>query len=553
MKHNVSFLFFYLVITAFLLTNNGNCFGQKKGDSLQYYVDLVNQPQTSNDLTQSFQFINDAKEDALQLNDSLKAIYCLYQIASIEYKGGFYVDSEISATEGLKLLSNINPSPYTIKLNKGFYTLLGMLYREQRNDTMSNKMYNSALKYAESSLDSLTLYNNRSNLYKDKEEYALEKSELLKAKAIITRVSDTLAKARVLDNLGFVNHKLNQSNSLSLMQEALELRRAINDPRSLFTSYINLAEHYSEIEAEVANEYALKAYDIANQLNRANYRHKALAMLINFNPNEFAIVYKRLNDSITLANQQSVNKFALMKYDTAEKEGLLKESQLKSEKQKRKTQLYQAIGIVMSLFGVFLFIIIRIRHKKEKLQEIYRTESRISKKVHDEVANDIYHVMTKLQSEDDVNNEDVLDHLESIYVKTRDISKENATLHVEENFNDLIKDLLISYKTTDLNVITKNVSKMDWKDISDLKKTTVYRVLQELMTNMRKHSEATIVVVSFDRTGNKLKIQYKDNGIGCKLVKSNGLQNTESRMASIKGSISFESHINNGFKAVMSI
>jgi signal transduction histidine kinase len=64
---------------------------------------------------------------------------------------------------------------------------------------------------------------------------------------------------------------------------------------------------------------------------------------------------------------------------------------------------------------------------------------------------------------------------------------------------------------------------------------------------------ATIVVVSFEQLKGKINIQYKDNGVGCTLFKGNGLQNTESRIAAINGSIIFESQINNGFKAIMSI
>ena len=59
--------------------------------------------------------------------------------------------------------------------------------------------------------------------------------------------------------------------------------------------------------------------------------------------------------------------------------------------------------------------------------------AKISKKVHDEVANDVYHVMTKLETNASVK-EDVLEYLEGIYNRTRDISKENSTIDVDEDF-----------------------------------------------------------------------------------------------------------------------
>ena len=71
------------------------------------------------------------------------------------------------------------------------------------------------------------------------------------------------------------------------------------------------------------------------------------------------------------------------------------------------------------------------------------------------------------------------------------------------------------------------------------------------MTNMRKHSMATSVALVFTQVGSKIEIKYRDNGIGCDLFKKNGLQNTETRIASINGTISFESKKNDGFKATI--
>ena len=210
------------------------------------------------------------------------------------------------------------------------------------------------------------------------------------------------------------------------------------------------------------------------------------------------------------------------------------------------------ITVIGLLLTIFLYFIIKSRHKKEKLQEVYFTESRISKKVHDEVANDVYHIMTKLQS-DKSSKDLILDDLEHVYLKTRDISKENSIIDVHENYDALLKDLLLSYKNDSINVITKNISKMDWNSLSDLKKITLFRVLQELMTNMRKHSKASLVALTVKASGKKITIDYKDNGIGCNLIKHNGLHNTENRMASINGTITFESEPGSGFKVQITV
>ena len=109
--------------------------------------------------------------------------------------------------------------------------------------------------------------------------------------------------------------------------------------------------------------------------------------------------------------------------------------------------------------------------------------------------------------------------------------------------------MFLNYQTPILRIITKNTSTIDWTKVPALKKNTIYRVTQELMTNMKKHSQANLVLWDFNKKGKKIIITYTDNGKGTKLKKKNGLLNTESRIKAMKGNITFESNVNQGFKA----
>jgi signal transduction histidine kinase len=317
-----------------------------------------------------------------------------------------------------------------------------------------------------------------------------------------------------------------------------------------------LAKYYQQDKKALL--YANKAYEIANQLNNSNYKLEALSYILLLDKNPKIKEYKKLADSIAVAKQTSENKFASMKYDFSEEkrkaeEAKLKliESQLAEEKQKQLKLLYLISTLFILFMAILLYFILRSRHKKEELLQVYKTETRISVKVHDEVANDVYHIITKLQDNATIN-EDVLDDLEKVYNKTRDISRENSTINLEANFNEIVNDLLVSYKNNEINIITKNSAKINWKRVSKEKKTIIYRVLQELMTNMKKHSKASLVVVTFTQE-NKLVIKYSDNGIGTENKTHNGLQNAENRINSVNGTISFDSHSGKGFKATITI
>ena len=88
------------------------------------------------------------------------------------------------------------------------------------------------------------------------------------------------------------------------------------------------------------------------------------------------------------------------------------------------------------------------------------------------------------------------------------------------------------------------------------KKIIVYRVLQELLVNMKKHSQCSLVVIAFKKTENKLQIDYSDNGLGAafdKINSRNGLQNVENRILAIKGTITFDTKPDKGFKTSFTI
>jgi signal transduction histidine kinase len=553
-KH--SFLYFFILFSCL---NFNKTQAQQEKDSLWYHYNLFSNAKGSSDLIVAYKFYKKHKVASLKNNDTLSAIRDLRYIASIQKKIGDQNESEISAVEAIKLLDNLKNNSKNIDARIGLYNHLGIIYRTSHNYKKAIEYYNKILEFATESNHINTIINNKAYIYIEQKEYEKANIEFTKIYKNSLKLKDEKQIARALSNLGFVKSKLKHPNALENLTEALAIRKKINHVSGIYSSYIYLAEHYKDYKhKQKAMSYANMAFKIGEQLDNINYKVEALSFIVLLDKNPKIVEYKRLTDSITAAKQIKENKFASMKYDFSEEKRKaeeskrkLIESELEEEKQKRLKTIYLVIGLFILLVSIFIYFILKSRHKKEKLIEVYKTETRISKKVHDEVANDVYHVMTKLQSKTNIN-EDLLDDLEGIYTKTRDISKENSILNVNGDFDELLKDLLRSYKSNTINVITKNISKIDWQKISSEKKMTIYRVLQELMTNMKKHSKASLVVLTFNQS-NKLIINYSDNGIGSEIKKHNGLQNVENRIKSINGTITFESQITNGFKVKITI
>lgn len=545
---------FLTVSTFFCVFYSQNVYSQTLQDSLSYYSDKALSPQNATDLNKSYNYFKAVYDLAVTDKQLVKAVNALYYQASIEYKKGNYDTAESTSVSALKLLKDIkNSEVYVASVKKSFYNLLGLMFVEQRNITKAIEVYNEALKHAITTSDSIKIYNNTSLIYKEFYDTKNEKLELLKAYQLLPKIKDKLTVAMVLDNLGFVKTQLNEPDGVLLLNTALQLRENANDSATLYTSYSHLAEYYHGINSmDSCSKYAMKAYKLASKINSVAYKSDALGLLTSISNDDYAKAYKKLNDSLYHVEKESINKFALIKYDNSLYKEAALESQLREEKERVMKIIYLSAIILILIIGVFLYFFIKIRHKKDRLQQIYNTESDISKKVHDEVANDIYQLMVKLQKEKNLD-QSLKNDAEKIYGRARDISKELRENDVEGDFNIILNDLIFGFNDNFTNVIVRGISKVNWEEVSNIKKVTLHKVLQELLINMKKHSKASIAVISFDLNKKKIRINYTDDGVGCDLKQHTGLDNVENRIKIIKGTVTFTSEIENGFKAEITI
>ncbi|AEH01946.1 tetratricopeptide repeat-containing sensor histidine kinase [Lacinutrix sp. 5H-3-7-4] len=514
---------------------------------------LANYNRSNFNFIRSYNYNIQLKNISLKSKDTLEVVKALQHISSLQNIIGLPFESEASAVECLKLLDALKDTPKIIISKIGIYNQLGIIYKNLKNYERALSLYDKALSKTENATYISTLLNNKANVYRDQKKYAKAEIILKQVYKKALEINKPSVKNRALDNLGFVQSKLNNPRGEQNLKQALKARELNEDLYGIYTSCMHLAEHFIYNNNLIkARAYAHRAYNIAVKLKSNTNTLDALALLSKTSTDAFVTNFIHLKDSIQNANLKTRNKYASVKYDYAKQELLAKENELEKEKEKRLKFIYLAGIFLVLITSTFLYFLLRAKHKKNNLKQVFLTEARISKKVHDEVANDVYHVMTKLQS-DNMINISVLDDLESIYTKTRDISRENNAINTTGNFEEALIDLLLSYQSSNVNVITKNLSKINWSQFSNLKKMTIYRVLQELMVNMKKHSQASLVVLSFEKTKEKLIIKYNDNGIGTTFKKANGLQNVENRIVTIKGTITFDTEVNKGFKAIIKV
>lgn len=89
------------------------------------------------------------------------------------------------------------------------------------------------------------------------------------------------------------------------------------------------------------------------------------------------------------------------------------------------------------------------------------------------------------------------------------------------------------------------------KDIPEQVQVSIYRIIQELLTNAVRHGRASQIVLQCSQNENRFFITMEDNGRGfdksiLKTKKGIGLNNMESRVSFLKGNLEIDSAINEG-------
>ena len=510
------------------------------------YHDLIEKANTFNynqKYDSAYYYYLEAKQKC-NVNEKDRIVYALYNIADIQQKRCDFVESEVTATEIIKIHTQYKHIYST-------YNLLGLSYLEQYNFDSALKYFNLAIKSTATEKNKLVYLNNIGYTY-------LEAKEFLKAQQLLSKVllHDSLAvnavsKADVLDNLGYTYFKLNNPTAINYLTESLQIRDSLEDNSELIASYMHLSEYYLNSNPTLAQDFAQKAYNSATAINSPDDRIEAIKFQIaSGNSNDvkkLALKQMGISDSINKVRQASKTQFAKIKYDFSI-------AQKESEKQKTQKQLYIILFFFASTIFLVIFFTIRSRNRRKLKTISYETETRISKRLHDELANDVFNALTYAETQDlqdSAKKEQLLENLDAIYTRTRNIAKENSDIDTGTNYQDNLQSMIASYISNDVNVLIQNQNTINWLSVKKEVKIAVYRTLQELLVNMKKHSLCSVVAIRFENTKKEIIINYSDNGIGASemLKFKNGLQNAENRILAIKGTITFETESGKGFKA----
>lgn len=485
------------------------------------------------------------------LNNQAMTGRMLFNKGYLLFYEGNYVESEIQVSKSLQFLKDSEDK----KMLFSCYILLGATLEKLEE-------YNNALKYyllaknelshllkKESTPDYLVSVSvNISNVYMEMKQYENSIKELENVMSPTLKKEWASYYAKIIGNLGYVKMKSGHLSGVEkLLKEALEISQQVGNEASVVYKLNNLGEYYAVVRDTLQSiRYLKQSLQLAEKLKSSDdikINLKLLSKIDYRNDSFYNKRYIAISDSLTKVQRNNRNKYARIEYETSTVEDENKSLSAKN--------LYLIIGsflIILISGGVLTYRYVKnkkreLAHQKQhqkaeeeifELLKEYQTkfntiklkeQNRISRELHDSVLNKLYGTRLQLgilNSSDALEVKekrlDYVDLLQEIELEIRNISHDLHTdgIEVHLEYSNLLEDLIQEKNDLAKTHFTfSDTTELDWNTIDGLVKIAIYRIIQEALQNVIKHSEADNCAVTLTQIDtNKLQMLVEDDGKG---------------------------------------
>lgn len=367
----------------------------------------------------AFYYYDKSYEYNQSINFNRRMAYCLLQQATIQNKLCDYNGAQESITRMLPLNKYLAVAYKTNALNS-----LGTSYLNLEDYEEALEAYQEVIKIAEKEITKEIAKNNIAVVYLEQKKYKEAILILEPLHLEDTLNTDKVEYARVIDNLGFAYFNQGKKiESSKYFLESLKIKDSIakSVPNNKEFQYekiaplIHLARFYKDSIVLESNKYAKEAYEIATAINSPDDRLESLDILIRNAIGEketknLYFKYNKIKDSIDFIRKKAKNEFSKLRFDS-------KKAIEEREIQKTQKIIYLLLVFIVLLSSLYIFFHIK-RKNKIKLQienqkTVYETETRISKKLHDELANDVFQTLSFVQTQElETNRESLINNLD---------------------------------------------------------------------------------------------------------------------------------------------
>jgi len=521
-----------------------------------------------------------------KLNDSLNTGRLQLYKAGILYNIAGYSESESITVDALRFLK----TGTNTRLVYECYVQIALSLKELNNYNKSLEYFDAALKQLETlkaegydskkiTISKTACLNNIGQVYLKKEEYGYAKSFFEQAlQTPDLKKNKPSLYAMLLNNLASSKmHLLDYKNVKELLFESLNIRQSEDLKQGIVSSTIKIGEFYLQNKDTVkALDYIRNGYELAKNINSNYDVLNALTLLAQNdkkNVTHYTNLYINANERIYQTERQTRDRFARISYETEQIE----------EKNKILIQKNTYIIIAAALAGIFLLALLYIYKlnatKKELLykqeqqdanEKIYNLlliqqsnadkarndeRKRIAMDLHDGIVNKVFTTrfnLMQLKTEEESKKLQLVEELHNTQEEIRKISHDLSEnlLAKDIGFYEMTQEYLNTQRAESAINFDLYIDKfVNWINISGQIKINLYRIIQETVQNVRKHSGATECTIAIFFESKNLKIRIWDNGKGFDIRKNSngiGLRNISERVSNINGTFKINSIINKG-------
>lgn len=342
---------------------------------------------------------------------------------------------------------------------------------------------------------------------------------------------------------------LNGSHSISL--------NSLSEAKTYFNKSIHLAEEFGLLQSLVSSySYLMKISEMTKDY---------------FNAYQYANRHRKYSDSLfTIEKEKIVQENAIVfETEQKEKEIALKNSELIQTKStiRNKNILIATTLLLVLLISIgiyFSFRNFKLKKKIEQQQVLLDERKRISAELHDDlgaqlsVAKIFLHNLKYNSSQDQDAQliENSLGMVESSITHLRNIMNELQNTTLEEKGYIVATEELIN-KLSSMRRIKFNLSHSGMETRLNKKiEHQLFRATQELINNTLKHANAHSISIDVVNNDKRLVFLFEDDGKGFnseKITFGNGLNNITSRIATLNGSVLFDTHEGKGCRTIIEI
>jgi signal transduction histidine kinase len=546
-------------------------------------------------------FLKNSKEILARLNDKKSVAIINISLGAIQLRQGDYNGTIKTLTESAAYFEETGD-----KLNAAkCYSNISSALAELEN-------YSQAIEYNEHALavfeeknlfpfQLITLPNLAAQHYKNGDTLKAINYNL-EAEKLATEMGNKRSLSIIYNNLGSIFLDSDPEKAKDYLEKTIRLKNELNLKAGIEVALGNLGYlSMKNGDYKTSISYYKQVADIVNGKQLAFAYNQLKDCYTKLNQLSMALMYsekaRQLNDSILNAENQKIFTEIQTKYETEKKEKEISELKTKNLKielkqDRNKILLLASLGILILTFFLVYFLLKNSKRKrivaeqdlKIKNQEITQLlknqelngidaiiaaqeneRSRIADDLHDNLGSKI--ATLKLYIEEIRTSKNKTKEKQELLEKLKSLADETygeiRKIAHNKNFGALINQGLIpSIKTIareisvseklQIEVININVDKRIKNNIE----IQVFRIVQELLTNIIKHADATEATIQFSEDENRINIMVEDNGKGFNTNEADfglGLTNIEKRIENIDGNMVIDSTPGNGTTVILNI